>query len=404
MSSKLQPAGKNLPLDENAIAAGDRAGSDRTIFLVFCAVAVLIAVFLPLQHDYIHYMTQWELVLAGKDPWTTIDPDFNTSNAYGPVHNLFAYLYALGATLPRVFSALLLLIGIGGIYNRLLSGGQGGQAGQGSLLAFHLAITTNGLIILAGFVYGTNDTVAAALVAFAVLARLDRRFWIAGLCLGIAGALKYYPLVLAPFFMFDGNRLRLQIAAGAALAFAAIMAWAWFVWGTTVFEPLLFASDRGPKSLSVLRALYSHPWLIGEERLGWLIGKNSVFVLGIYLASIPVLWRLGANWLEASVIGLLVVLTVYKVGHAQFYLPWLVLVAALPLSGTQSASRMARYCVPVALFLSLYWIVFHVANTSRAFALLDANVGFVFPLIALCTIGLSVAQDRQRRGFIPRIF
>ena len=47
-------------------------------------------------------------------------------------------------------------------------------------------------------------------------------------------------------------------------------------------------------------------------------------------------------------------LTLYKVGNQQFYLPWLFMVAALPLVNERSADRMAIIFLPAALLLSLF--------------------------------------------------
>ena len=42
-------------------------------------------------------------------------------------------------------------------------------------------------------------------------------------------------------------------------------------------------------------------------------------------------------------LGYLVMLTLYKVGNQQFYLPWLLMVSALPLVNKQSADRMESF-------------------------------------------------------------
>jgi hypothetical protein len=48
---------------------------------------IWIAVTSGAQHDYIAYLSESELVLSGADPWST-------DNAYGPLHNILAYLLA----------------------------------------------------------------------------------------------------------------------------------------------------------------------------------------------------------------------------------------------------------------------------------------------------------------------
>src|SRR6476469_7330685 len=54
------------------------------------------------QHDYGPYLAQWRLVLSGSDPWST-------DNAYGPLHNVLAYLLPAGDLAPKLAIAGALL-------------------------------------------------------------------------------------------------------------------------------------------------------------------------------------------------------------------------------------------------------------------------------------------------------
>ena len=53
-------------------------------------------------------------------------------------------------------------------------------------------------------------------------------------------------------------------------------------------------------------------------------------------------------------LGYSVMLTGYKVGHQQFYVPWLFMVASLRLINKQSADRTATILLPAVLLLSIY--------------------------------------------------
>ena len=59
-----------------------------------------------MRHDYIYYLEQWQLVLAGLDPWST-------NNAYGPLHNAFALLVPLHPLAPKLLTAAGLLMANG---------------------------------------------------------------------------------------------------------------------------------------------------------------------------------------------------------------------------------------------------------------------------------------------------
>ena len=112
-----------------------------------------------------------------------------------------------------------------------------------------------------------------------------------------------------------------------------------------------------------------------------------IFVAVVALLSVLVAWKTRMHWLEASVLGLMAVLVTYKVGHQQFFLPWLVLVAALPLAGTQGARRLALICIPTVLFLSVFqWGYAYGSDGYRqVLGGVRQNVGFVAFALALAT-------------------
>src|SRR4029450_4269765 len=117
-------------------------------------------------------------------------------------------------------------------------------------------------------------------------------------------------------------------------------------------EAILFGSGRDPKLLSILKALGT---LFGDKgTVGWLIRYKTYFVVSGVAGAFLFAWRARLNWLEGAVLGYLVMLTLYKVGHQQFYVPWLFMVASLPLVNKQSADRMAIILLPAVLLLSLY--------------------------------------------------
>jgi hypothetical protein len=275
-------------------------------------------------------------------------------------------------------------------------------------LVFLLAGPANFLIIGIAFAYGINDALAAAVVLFAVLARFNARLSTAGALLGVAGGLKFFPLVLVPFFMFDRNRLRIRLAVAAGLCFVAIMGLAYLYWGGSVFKPLSYASGRKPKLLSIWQSLDTHSWLVGgRAAVDALLRTNAVFVLAALAAALAVCWRIGVDWLAASVIGLLAVLTAYKVGHQQFYLCWAVLVAALPLVNTRSADRAGVVSIPFLLFLGAFQALY-VAGGNLAhngqFGVIRYNAGFVaFPLAAVTICLLARVSESSRRCWLPRL-
>ena len=107
--------------------------------------------------------------------------------------------------------------------------------------------------------------------------------------------------------------------------------------------------------------------------------------------------RASLHWLEASVLGLLAVLLAYKTGHQQFYIPWLFLVAALPLAGTRSAARLAWIALPLVMFLSMFqWgYAFGSDGYREILGIVRQSVGFPAFALGVATI---VAYFRTARG------
>ncbi|MBN9016945.1 MAG: DUF2029 domain-containing protein [Rhizobiales bacterium] len=296
------------------------------------------------QHDYVYYLAQWRLALEGADAWST-------DNAYGPLHTSLALLLPLGTLAPKALIVGSLLAANAALAIRLMSVRPTAAVG----LHYGMVILANIAVASLGVVYGLNDALVASLIVAAVLLRLRGALVLAGLMLGLVALLKYYPLLLVPFFALEGRRFRPSLILTALATIGAGFIACHFVFGDGWMAAILFGAGREPKLLSVLAAFSAAtPVVGGSELLDWLVRHNAAFVLATAVACLAVAWWRRIHWLEASVLALLAVLLVYKVGHQQFFLPWLFLVAALPLAGTASADRLAGLCWPFALFLSLY--------------------------------------------------
>jgi Glycosyltransferase family 87 len=295
--------------------------------------------------DYQSYLRQWQLVLDGDDPWST-------NNRYGPLHNVIAFLVPWGPLAPKFFMVGVLLIANAALVLNLLR-----ERGLAPIqLIYLLAIPTNLLVVGVGGSRGLNDSVVAALLVFAVLFRHRSHFLATGVFVGLAALLKYYPILLLPFFALNGKERTLHwsvIASGASVFFLGL-GLAVAIWGKAPLVAIWEGSDRPPKILSILASLGELYGRYGRGIVPWLIGNNTYFVVGGAAAALLFAWKACLNWLEGVVLGFFVVLVLYKVGHEQFYVPWLFMVASLPLVNTRSADRMAIIFLPAVLLLSLY--------------------------------------------------
>lgn len=315
------------------------------LLLAGSLAAIALTLIGGVRHDYIYYLEQWRLVLAGADPWST-------NNAYGPLHNAFALLLPLHELAPKLAQTLLLLAANVLIVRRL-------ALTQAPWANYLIAVGANALVWIAVFWLGNNDGLVAACLLAAVAARLDRHMLLAGLVLGLAALDKYYPLLLIPFFALDARRIDGKLLLASIGTFAAGMGIGTLLWGRAMLEAVVFGVSRDATVLSVFHALS----VIGRAN-GWgdaadlLIRLNSLLVIATWTGALILAWVRRDDWLVAATWGLFAVLLVHKVGHQQFWVSWLALVACLPLLQSDSATRLARLSWPFALFLALFQLGF----------------------------------------------
>ena len=343
-----------------------------------------------IQHDYRPYVRQWRLVLDGADPWAT-------DNSYGPLHAVLAFLLPYGVLVPKLFIVTALLVANAALFLCLLR-----ERGLAPILIIYLlAIPTNVLTVGIGVFYGLNDGLVAALLVAAVLLRRREHFLLCGVCIGLSALIKYYPLLLLPFFALDGRRLHWPVILGGMAVFFAGMGLALAVWGEKPLKAVFFGASRGPTLMSILKALRNLD--VKSDVLTWLNRYNTAVVV-IGVAIVFVCARSARrNWLEAAVLGYLVMLTLYKVGHQQFYLPWVFMVAALPLLNTSSGDRMAIILMPAVLLLSLFHFGYAFAS-NRFYDQLQwarAYAGFIAFPVSVATIAACVIDFRRRRFESP---
>jgi len=329
------------------------------------------------RHDYLHYLGQWKLVLQGVDPWST-------TNAYGPIHNLLAFAMPLSELAPKFIMAGSLLIANLMLFHQLIK-----TRDLYSILVYTIVVITNFQVVTIAFVYGLNDALVAAFVTVAVISRYHGRTLISGIFLGLAVLLKYYPIFLVPLFALDNGKFKLDTILSAALVVALGLLGTFLVWGDAFLAPMVFGSSRPPGLLSLLLALKYHPSLIGQDATELLIRTNTLFVIGVGFLSTLIFFRLRVHWLEASIVGLLMILTTYKTNHPQFYTPWIFLVAALPLVGTESAKNLFRYCLPFIMFLSIFSLIYYFYMGTLIFQVVRQSVGFLAFALSATAISAS---------------
>lgn len=353
--------------------------------LIYSASMIWLAVKGGVQHDYHGYLNQWNLVLSTSNPWST-------DNAYGPLHNLLAYATYFGPLGPKLIMVSMLIIANALLVVEIWKT----RKNINDYLIYFFAVPSNVLIISMAFIYGLNDTLVASFIVLAIIFRSRHRMVLAGGFLGFAILLKYYPIFLVPLFALQKRHFNLRLIVSVIAVIAIGFLVAAVLWDTTFLTAFSLGANRPPKLLSILGALRFYPNLVGgPEVVSFLINKNVYFLIAVEIFIIFVSWKLRLNWLEASVLGLLIVLLTYKVGHQQFFIPWLFMVASLPLVNTESARRLAWCCLPFVFFLSIFQWGYAYGSDAYVNVLGEVrrSVGFVsFPLGLLILISYFIVR------------
>ena len=314
--------------------------------VVVSTLAVIVAIYSGVQHDYLDYRLQWRLVLDLKDPWST-------NSAYGPLHNAFALLVPIHELVPKIVTACALLVANGLLLLRLLAA----RPIMEWRATYAIAFGGNILVLVSGFLFGLNDAFVAALILGAVLARFDGRIVLAGILLGLATLDKYYPALLVPFFAMDERRVDTRLILSSLVTIFLGLAAAIVIWGTAWLEAIIFGVSRDATILSIFR-----PIAVLGRQLGIagitdvLVRFNGPLVVLVWLVAVALSWWRRDNWLVGACWGFFAVLLTYKVGNQQFWLSWLALVAALPLLQREDADWLARLSWPFAIFLSVFQV------------------------------------------------
>lgn len=310
----------------------------------FSAIAMIVTIAGGVRHDYIDYLSQWVLVLSGENPWST-------NNAYGPLHNVFAWLVPIRDLAPKIVTAAALLVANAMLVLNLTAT----RPPREWLTVYLVAFGGNILVLISAFWFGLNDALVAALVLGAVLARHERAFVLAGMLLGLATLDKYYPALLVPFFALDARTVQPRLLLSAMATVAAGMLAATWIWGGTWFEAVAYGVSRDATILSILRPIVVAGRALGAgPAVDLLVRFNGPLVLAVWALCIWGAWARRDTWLVGACWGFFAVLLTYKVGNPQFWVTWLALVAALPLLKAPDADRVARLALPYAVFLSIF--------------------------------------------------
>ncbi|MEA5444074.1 hypothetical protein [Cyanobium gracile] len=294
--------------------AGEKPPSIKTRnIIIFLAVLAFLSIAFSYQagvrHDYVQYRKHWDVILAGLDPW------LGTDNAYGPVHNLFAWMYRVHALFPKIlFSFLLVSTGAISSFFPLGIKDRTYSIQRCCLFAFFI-LSPYSLITVN--LYANNDILPAAAMVLALIGTVALKSFssrvISGGILAIGVMSKFYPLIILPSLSLRRRCIDWAFVSGFLGTLLLGSSLAYRLWGNSVLIPLLFANSRESKHLSIFN--------FTRNVLGLNLDRFSTpFMLVVFLVMSIFLFKKNIGPMLGSILTFAAVLSFYKVGHQQFFL------------------------------------------------------------------------------------
>jgi hypothetical protein len=312
-----------------ALAAGGRLPA-RAVGAAGALLALAFALFVPpiLSSDVYSYVGYARLTLVHHlDPTLATQADLlrrgdpiapflrgTIASPYGPLWTVVS----LAATAPVVHASLwaqvaaLKLVAAAGVLALAVGGRRLAErlAPDGGPAAF-AALALNPFFLIEGPGNGHNDVVLAACVVWALVAAADRRWWRAFALVGAGGAIKFVPLLLAPWLAAraggDGA------PRGRALSF-------WTGAAAMTLAPLVLSYLPFWRGTATLAGLHQQ-WATGRS-----VGVVAAWRTAAALVALAAGYGIGLRWsardLRGLVAGWVGISALTVVLLAESWFPW----------------------------------------------------------------------------------
>lgn len=314
----------------------------------FSAILIGIATLTTIKtggiYDYSSYKSQWQHIVSGGSPWDEIQGA--GVNAYGPIHNLFAGLYAVNELGPKfVYTSLAVLIYF------ILSKRDKSHSGLAALCIF------GPFCFSTIFAYGFIDVIPATTICLSAILAKHKHYDISALSLAVGTGTKFYPAALLPALLIyawktDGFKYALKSATWFLAAGTAIGVASYGLWGEEVLSPLRFAGTRDPSFLTLWRVVDGH----------FPADLSKTTTIGLYLLTIfcQVFSRVEISCAYGGTLSLL--FGAYHLGHQQFYIAIVMLIPEIARAArlTHSQLQLGELSPPIlqlrlSCAMSLAW-------------------------------------------------
>lgn len=293
-------------------------------------------------HDYVWYVRQWSAAFNGIDPWL---PDLG--NAYGPSFLIFAPAAEVHPLVPKMFFVLVWFA----IAYYILAHSK--EIARSYVL---LILILNPFVWIEIVWFGHFDIITAGLMLVAVVFVELGRIATGGAVLGVGFLFKFYPAVLVPYLSRRLGRMGLGFFVVSILGVVVT----YMRWGTSVSDTFRYGVSRSPKMLS--------PFRTAETAVSYFDLDVDFSVLSLPLIALGLIWfywysrNVDISPRIAAPVSMLIVLAFYKVGHPQFHMPVVVLLAYLFSKQPQAlrtrsvAAASLAYLGLLAIFSVMYLV------------------------------------------------
>ena len=341
-----------LPGTTNAKQDSPRRKMDRwatPVLIVLSLVYLAATVSRGCIQDYYFYLQMWKEIELGHDPWFYAFGVFGKypMNAYGPLFNVFAIPELINPLFPKLLFATAYL----GFAIWLTKDSI--QDTSGRSLPWPLLVAWFWMpycwVEIANF--GHFESIVGLLCVAAVRERVRQRDATSGVFLGLGSLLKFMPVVMLPFLVLDGRRLRHRLAVAAIMTIVLGLGASALIWGPSTFRPLIFAAERSSHHLSIFRFLKGPYSPLRRLDIVDDLDPAAPFFMLIALS-----W----TWLQArkrmiqpapaAVLAILVTLMFYQVGFAQYHMVLFVLASYWMVSARQPIRETALIWIALASY------------------------------------------------------
>ena len=345
-------------------------------FFIFLNIILFsILIYGGSRNDYALYEVTWKAILNNEE-----NVKFNT---YGPLHLFVSFIYEINSLLPKIISGVLFCILQFYLFFKIL------KNSENLLFYFYLILPCNFLIITSAYFYGINDSVVAFFLIISITLFINNKYYKSGVFFSISAFIKLYPLLLLPILALY-KKINLKFIYSFTISTSLILLISFYKFNSDlIFEPLRFGSLRAPNFTSILASLIRD--FPDNTIVLFLIKYNSVLVILFSLITLIYCLAQKKCLLTSLILIFLVILTTYKVGHTQFYIPLCVIFSVL-LNYNNLYLKHVRATLPLIFLLSATSVAypltggFDVMNQENIFWSIRENMGYFYFLINIFTI------------------